>query len=353
MSLDGVVGNREVIASVWRELAHRPSHAYLLAGPRGVGKSLSAKGFAHGVLCERSPGPGFCCAVENCPVRATPSAGRARASSPRCACCEGCVQIAVGVHPDFSYVARAANRTDVLIEQVRGLIDHLGVRPARAPRRVALIDDAETLNLPAQNALLKTLEEPPGETLIFLVSDNERALLDTIRSRTRPVRFAPLETAEVAAILKERGLDADRAGTIARLARGSVGRAFALRDGDAPPAGDLLAALGRARTLDFDGAQALAQEFFGAREQASDNFELIARLLEEMLYYKLLGTEPDEPGSETAKLIAQVAGQLDAKTIAYLAERALSAREAIAGMATSRVQAEHWWIAAGAAIRGE
>jgi DNA polymerase-3 subunit delta' len=355
MSLDGVAGNREVVAGLWRELAHRPSHAYLLAGPRGVGKSLIAKGFAHGLLCERTLGPGFCCAVESCPVRTTPPAGRGRASAaPRCACCDGCVQIAAGVHPDFNYVARAANRSDVLIEQVRVLIDHLGVRPARAPRRVAIIDDAETLNLPAQNALLKTLEEPPGATMIFLVSDNERALLDTIRSRARPVRFAPLATAEVAAILLARGgLAADRARTLARLARGSAGRALTLAGGDAPPAIDLLKALSHARTLDFDGAQALAQEFFGARDQAADNFELIARLLEEMLCYKLMATEFDEADSATAKLMAQLAQELDVTAIAGLAERALAAREAIDSMATSRLQGEQWWMAAGAAIRGE
>ena len=88
----------------------------------------------------------------------------------------------------------AANRTEVLIEQVRGLIERLGFKPSRGPRRVAIIDDAETLNLPAQNALLKTLEEPPGATIIFLVSDRASAPCSIpIRSRLRPVRFAPLD----------------------------------------------------------------------------------------------------------------------------------------------------------------
>ncbi|MGH7839911.1 MAG: hypothetical protein ACREQT_00120, partial [Candidatus Binataceae bacterium] len=194
MSLAGVAGNRELVAGLWRELERRPSHAYLLAGPHGIGKSLIAKSVAHGILCERAPGAGFCCAVVNCPVREqTAQRGRSAATpASHCECCDACVQIATGVHPDYAYLARATNRSDVLIEQVRSLIDHLGVRPARGPRRVAIIDDAETLNLPAQNALLKTLEEPPGATLIMLVSDSERALLDTIRSRTRPVRFAPL-----------------------------------------------------------------------------------------------------------------------------------------------------------------
>ena len=95
------------------------------------------------------------------------------------------MQIALGVHPDYVYVARQPNRSDLLIEQVRDLIDRLGVRPSRGPRRIAIIDDAETLNLPAQNALLKTLEEPPGYTMIILVT----------QQRARPARYRALADA--------------------------------------------------------------------------------------------------------------------------------------------------------------
>jgi DNA polymerase-3 subunit delta' len=260
------------------------------------------------------------------------------------------VQVATGVHPDFTAIAKAANRTDVLIEQVRGLIDRIGFKPTRGPRRIALIDDAETLNLPAQNALLKTLEEPPGRTIILLVSDNERALLDTIRSRLRPVRLAALETADVADVVTKRlGLDRDRAMALARLARGSVGRALELAEGEGPPVAELLDALGHAGKLDFARAQSLAQEFFGSRDQAAGNFELVARLLEEMLCYKLLG--PDSPPTPTLKAQAELAGRLGVAGITDLLERALNAHTAIEGMATSRLQGELWWMAAGAAMR--
>jgi DNA polymerase-3 subunit delta' len=272
----------------------------------------------------------------------------------RCDCCAACVQTATGVHPDFNYVARAANRTDVLIEQVRNLIDRLGLRPSRGPRRVAIIDDAETLNLPAQNALLKTLEEPPGAAIIFLVTANERALLDTIRSRLRPVRFAPLETSELAKLLSARaGIPAECAGALARIARGSVSRALELAEGTEPPAGELLSALSQARTLDFARAQTLAQQFFGARDQAADNFELIARMLEEMLCSKLLRTTPDGSGPQTVKVMTQLCDQIGVAALTDLLDRALRAREAIEAMANSRLQAEQWWMAAGAAFRGE
>jgi len=357
MSFAGIAGNREVVTALTVELSRRPSHAYMLAGPRGVGKALVAAGLAHSILCERSPGVGFCCTPENCPPRNAPASSRGRTGAPstsKCQCCAECVQIAAGVHPDFNYVARYPNRVEVLIEQVRDLIERLGVRPMRGDRRVAILDDAETLNLPAQNALLKTLEEPPGHTIIFVVTDSERALLDTVRSRLRPVRFGPLAAAEISAVLAARAaLPPERAQALARLARGSISRALALAEGNEPPVRELIEALSRARVLDFAGAQAIAQDFFGSRESATGNFELIARILEEMLCFKLLGAELNAPSPETARIMADIAKALDATTIANLLEGALQAAGAIEAMANSRLQAEQWWIAAGEALRGE
>lgn len=357
MSLAGVAGNRELIAGLEGELARRPAHAYLFAGPRGIGKSIVARGIAHNILCERTPGAQFCCNPADCPVRsaaAAPARGRGAAAALRCDCCAACVQIALGVHPDYVYVARQPNRSDLLIEQVRDLIERLGVRPARGPRRIVIVDDAETLNLPAQNALLKTLEEPPGHTMIILVTSSERALLDTVRSRMRPVRFGPLSVAEIAAVLQARAkLESERALAIAPLARGSLTRALALAQGEEPPVRELIDALGSARTLDFAGAQAIAQEFFGARDQAVENFELIARLLEEMLCFKLLGTELMAPAPEAAAAMAEIAARSDAAALARVAVAALAAATAIDEMANSKLQAEQFWMGAGQALRGE
>jgi DNA polymerase-3 subunit delta' len=360
MPLDGVAGNRAAIAGLEAELARRPSQAYLFAGPRGVGKAIVARGVAHNLLCERSPGARFCCNPADCLVRtAAPASGRGRggaaaATASRCDCCAACVQIALGVHPDFVYVARQPNRSDLLIEQVRDLIERLGVRPARGPRRIAIVDDAETLNLPAQNALLKTLEEPPGHTMMILVTSSERALLDTVRSRLRPVRFGPLSVAEIAAVLVSHAkLEAERANAIAPLARGSISRALALAQGEEPPVKELIDALGRAKTLDFAGAQSLAQDFFGARDQAVENFELIARLLEEMLCFKLLGSELIAPAPEAAAAMAEIAARSDAAALAQVAVTALAAAVAVDEMANSRLQAEQFWIGAGRALRGE
>jgi DNA polymerase-3 subunit delta' len=365
MGLGGVRGNRETIAQLETELLTRPAHAYLLAGPRGVGKGLIARGLAHATLCERAPGAEFCCTPEACPARLSPpvtgrgagrsatraGAARGAASAPRCECCAGCVQVASGVHPDFTCVVRAEGRTEVLIEQVRELIAGLGIRPGRAPRRVAIIDDAETLGAPAQNALLKTLEEPPGHALIFMVAESERALLDTVRSRLRLVRFAPLETADVEAVLRARAaVEPERAAALARLARGSAGRALRLAAGAEPPIRELLGALADARRIDFARAQALAQEFFAGREQAAENFELIARLLEEILCLKLLRTPPAGAVPEVAQAMVKMADSFELDALLSSLGGVVEAGAAVDAMANPRLQAEQWWMALGAAM---
>lgn len=359
MSLDGLRAHRELADRLFAELSNRPSHAYLFSGPRGVGKNLVATGLVHGLMCERSPGKNFCCTPERCPVRETPQTERTRArtaalDTPRCDCCAACVQVATGVHPDFTYVSRPAGRTDVLIEQVRELIAELGIRPSRARTRLAIIDDAETLNIPAQNALLKTLEEPPGHAIIVLVTASERALLDTVRSRTRTVRFPALTVGDIESILAARGVeDKVRAGAFARLARGSAARALALAGGEEPPLKELLNALSAAKSIDFARAQALAQEFFATRDIASDNFELLARLLEEILCYKLLESEFVAIPPESAKTMAELAGSIGVDAVVKCIDAAVRASEAVEAMANPRLQAENWWTLAGQAMRGE
>src|SRR5258708_27494470 len=219
------------------EVHSRPSDAYLFSGPRGVGKALVATSLVHALMCERSSGENFCCTTAHCPVRLAPQTERTRArawdsDAPHCECCSACVQIATGVHPDFTYVSRPVGRSEVLIDQVRDLIARLGIRPSRSPVRMAIIDDAEVLGEPAQNALLKTLEEPPGHAIIIMVSASERALLDTVRSRTRTVRFPALPIADLEEILAAPGVaDKARASAVPLLAAGSAANGIALADG--------------------------------------------------------------------------------------------------------------------------
>jgi DNA polymerase-3 subunit delta' len=359
MPIAGILGHREIATRLLAELRNRPSHAYLFAGPRGVGKALVANSLIHAMMCERAPGENFCCTTARCRVRLAPQTERTRAragdaEAPRCDCCSACVQIATGVHPDFTYVSRPEGRTEVLIDQVRDLIARLGIRPSRSPVRMAIVDDAEALGEPAQNALLKTLEEPPGHAIIIMVTASERALLDTVRSRMRTVRFSALISTDLEAILASHGVtDKARASALALLARGSAANAIALAEGDEPPMKEMLDALSHAESIDFARAQSLAQEFFANRGSAAGNFELLARLLEEILCYKLLKTDFVAFPPESRSKMASLADSLDVDAIVKCIEAAVRAGEAVSENANSRLQAENWWTIAGHAMRGK
>ena len=359
MPITSVLGHREIATRLLAELRSRPSHAYLFSGPRGVGKAIVATSLVHAMMCERSPGENFCCTTSHCPVRIAPQTERIRAragdaDASHCECCSACVQLATGVHPDFSYVSRPVGRSEVLIDQVRELISRLGIRPSRSPVRMAIIDDAEVLGEPAQNALLKTLEEPPGHAIIIMVSASERALLDTVRSRMRIVRFPSLQPADLEAILVSHGVaDKARASALALLARGSAANAIARADGDEPPMKELIDALSHAKSIDFARAQSIAQELFANRDAASGNFELLARLLEEVLCYKLLKTDFVAFPPETRSRLVSLADTLSIEAIARCIDAAVRASFAVGENANPRMQAENWWTIAGNAMRGE
>jgi hypothetical protein len=189
-----------------------------------------------------------------------------------------------------------------------------------------------------------------------MVSASERALLDTVRSRTRTVRFPALHVAEIEQILAaHRVTDKARASALALLARGSAANAIALADGDEPPMKELLDALSHAKSIDFARAQSIAQEFFANRDAAASNFELLARMLEEILCYKLLISETDFvafPPEARSRLVS-LADSLTVDALAKCIEAAVRASLAVGENANPRMQAENWWTIAGHAMRGE
>ena len=190
----------------------RVPHALLFSGPRGIGKRMLAVATAAALLC-KSPKDGLACGV-----------------------CESCRALAAGTHPDFYAVlpekAGKAARS-IKIEQIRELRAEAARRPRLSARRTVLLDDVETMNDAAANALLKTLEEPPGDTVFFLVTGARQALLPTIVSRCTGVRFAPLNDEAMAQVLTEHGVSEELLKPLIALAEGSAGRALRLFEEDA------------------------------------------------------------------------------------------------------------------------
>jgi DNA polymerase-3 subunit delta' len=142
------------------------------------------------------------------------------------------VLVDAGTHPDLFFAARPEDKVDLPIELIRELIEHLSLKPARGGRKVAILDDADDLSAEAANAFLKTLEEPPGGSLLILIGgQSPERQFSTILSRCQVVPFSPLSNDTVKAFLRDRGItDSARLDRLVRVAGGSVGQALALDD---------------------------------------------------------------------------------------------------------------------------
>lgn len=207
---DGFIGHEAVIRRLERLLKGRMPHALLFTGPAGVGKFLAARWTAAAFLC--------------------PEGG--------CGTCTTCRRVRAEIHPDLYVVRTDEDRRDILIQQVRNLTAAVGTKPFEGRGRAAIIDEAERMNEEAQNAFLKTLEEPPPNTLIVLVSSGEARLLPTIRSRCPRVPFHRLSDEEMARYIAEH-LGSPPPFT-ERIAQGSPGRLAQLSAMDAGAARRIL-----------------------------------------------------------------------------------------------------------------
>lgn len=224
---DAAVGQ---FLAAWR--GRRLHHAWLLAGPRGVGKASFARAAALRILADAA-GPS---SGEGLDVPADHRIARL---------------FAAGSHPDFRALERLERPTgglarNISVDQVRGLGSLLDVTPSLSPWRAIVIDSADDLETSAANALLKMLEEPPANTIFFLVAHAPGRLLPTIRSRCRRLAFDPLNDDAMTSLI-ERLVPGSDASALVGVADGSPGRAVQLASLDLAPL------LGDARAIMAEG----------------------------------------------------------------------------------------------------
>lgn len=212
---DELRGHQRLVELFRRAMARgRGAHAYLLIGPEGIGKRLFARMLAQCLFCERTTD----------------------AELEACGECPPCRQVLAGTHPDLLTVACPEGKRELPISLMigerdkrgkEGLCHELAMRPMSGSRRVAIIDDAQTMNVEAANALLKTLEEPPLGSILFLLTPTVDAILPTIRSRCQPVLFTPVSDGEIADLIQRLGWveGAAAAAEAAALAEGSLATA--------------------------------------------------------------------------------------------------------------------------------
>jgi len=232
--------------------AGRLHHAWLLHGPRGVGKATFAYRAARFLLAdEKSEAGGLFGAA------AQPTSLDRPADDP------GCRRVVAGSHADLFTLEPDSPGRQIAAEPARALIQSFRLTAGEGAWRVAIVDAADDLNRTAANILLKLIEEPPPRALLFLVSHNPGRLLPTIRSRCARLAFEPIADGDVARILASRRPEADPEALAAaiRLAGGSAGRALALLDGGGAVT---VEALGKALAGRRGEGTILAEAFAGA-----------------------------------------------------------------------------------------
>jgi len=197
-------------------------HALVFSGLEGTGKIAAATAFAMACNC-----PADQSGVESRAAHAPPGTD----ALPACGRCRSCKKIKSANHPDILHLKPSGDT--IKVKQIRDLLGTLALKPFEAQTRVVILQDAQTLNPSAGNALLKALEEPPADTLFILTTGELSDLIPTIVSRCQHVRFRPLAQAVItAALVTTKGMSSADAALAARLSGGSLVRAEYLATDD-------------------------------------------------------------------------------------------------------------------------
>ena len=223
MSFAEIIGQEKAIRILTGALErNRLASSYILCGEPGIGKKLTALNFAKALNCLKDrdasgvmPDESFLSPIAH---RLSPTA-----HPDACDQCESCLKINSGSHPDLLLVAPEDRQ--IKIDEIRLIDDALSFRPFEGRKKIVIVDDADTMNIAAANAFLKTLEEPPGDSVLVLLSSRPDRLPATIRSRCSRVNFFALSLEPCKQVLRGKVPDGEL-DTLARLSMGKPGLAL-------------------------------------------------------------------------------------------------------------------------------
>jgi DNA polymerase-3 subunit delta' len=185
----------------------RLGHAYLLSGPDGVGKKRFAYAAATALLCEDAP------------------------AGESCGSCTSCQRVDHRAHTNILHLSVPEDKTGIPIESVRGLEENLKLRPFESGARIIIVEEMDRMRREAMDAFLKTLEEPPPNTVFFLTTAFKDRLPETIMSRCQLLTFSPIPLNLLSRELISRlQINEEDAHTLAAMAEGSLGRALELNE---------------------------------------------------------------------------------------------------------------------------
>ena len=308
MPFSGIIGHKRNIAVLNRILGSgRVAHAYLFSGPPGVGKELVAFNFIKAVFCQ---------------------------SGSACGKCPACRKLESGNHPDLHRVE--PDGQFIKIDQIRALQKELGYRPYEAPRKACIIDAAERFNPSSGNALLKTLEEPPGKAIIVLLTSAPESVLPTIRSRCQQLVFSGVPENEIAALLLSRGVAGETARISASLADGSVGKALALcNEGSSQDRVEIITRACGLSLQDMASLFAFGELFDKDREKALYSLDLLLGFWRDLLHIRSGFIDP--VNRDMCETLMREAGCRSGASIMEGIETILRTRQAIQRNANVRL----------------
>ena len=325
MSLKDVVGQDKAVGILIRTIRRgRVPSSYIFAGESGIGKKLAALNLAKALNCIGKGRPS-----EDRGLLDNLSASSAGTDSEIDACdeCSSCLRIDKGIHPDFLLIAPESGQ--IRIEEIRAIDDALSLKAFEGKYKVVIVDDADTMNQYAANAFLKTLEEPPENSLIVLISSNPDHLPDTIKSRCSRVNFTPLsdesctrviekvmgrQLSDVSQGKKKKKDDASKTsvlpdpGTVSLLVRLSMGRpGYALSEG-----------LIEERQWFFGLLKGMLQaekDSWASREEMERWFDFMLLLLRDMTVLKITDSESPLINRDMRDYINTLSSSMDLKVI--------------------------------------
>ena len=309
MPLRDLAGHKPILKLLASAIARESlPQSLLFTGPDGVGKFTTAVAVAQAVNCLKRTADGDGCGT-----------------------CASCSRIARGVHGDVK-VVEPVESGSILVDQIREVLDYSNYRPFEGRRRFVIIDQVEAAAGPAQDALLKRLEEPTSGSIFILVTAQPDLLLPTVRSRCYQLRFAALADAELVRVLVEKHDMSERdARSLAALCDGSVGRALAQSAGEFADARDVALQLLSAAAAGDQPSRRLAVAKAAAaapssrvkdRDALASRLEATAAFLRDMQVLTAGGDRSMLTNADMADDLAKLARS-------YPRERGLAAFEAV------------------------
>lgn len=264
-SFSEIVGHEQIKEHMQAAIRDKkPFHAYLFQGEEGVGKEALARTFAAGLQCQ------------------------SESADKPCKECVSCRQMDSGNQPDVIWVTRekASLGVDEIREQLCNTMD---IKPFSSPYKIYLVPEAEKMTEAAQNALLKTIEEPPEYGIVILMTSNISALLPTIQSRCLTMEFHPLSTAVVESFVKEHCQVPDyQARASAAFAQGNLGKAmrYAKSEDFIERKDHIISLLRHVEQMDLSEMLAVIKDLGTRKDEVRDYIDLMVLWYRDVLLFK-------------------------------------------------------------------